>query len=60
MLTYIVAPQISAIQRTAPKLPENADANNPNPVQPESAIVAIKFTIGLLPAVCAAIAMLIF
>ena len=32
----------------------------PNPTQPESAILAIKFTIGLLPAICAIIAMLIF
>lgn len=38
----------------------SASATNPNPVQPESAIFAIKFTIGLLPAICAAIAMLIF
>lgn len=38
----------------------SASATNPNPVQPESAILAIKFTIGLLPAICAAIAMLIF
>ena len=32
----------------------------PNPVQPESAILAIKATMGLIPAVAAAIAMLIF
>ena len=38
----------------------SASATNPNPVQPESAILAIKFTIGILPAICAAIAMLIF
>jgi glucuronide carrier protein len=37
-----------------------ATAANPNPVQPESALIAIKATIGLLPAVCAIIAMLIF
>jgi glucuronide carrier protein len=37
-----------------------ASAANPNPVQPESAILAIKFTIGLLPALAALIAMLIF
>ncbi len=37
-----------------------ASAANPNPVQPESAILAIKFTIGLLPAMAALIAMLIF
>lgn len=37
-----------------------ASAANPNPVQPESAIFAIKATIGLLPAACALIAMLIF
>ena len=37
-----------------------ASAANPNPVQPESAILAIKFTIGLLPAIAALIAMLIF
>ncbi|MBK9157453.1 MAG: glycoside-pentoside-hexuronide (GPH):cation symporter [Propionibacteriaceae bacterium] len=38
----------------------SATATDPNPTQPESAIVAIKFTIGLLPAICAVIAMLIF
>ena len=38
----------------------SATALNPNPIQPESAIFAIKFTIGLLPAICAVIAMLIF
>lgn len=32
----------------------------PNPVQPESAILAIKFTVGLLPALAALIAMVIF
>ena len=37
-----------------------ASAANPNPVQPESAILAIKATIGLLPAMAALIAMLIF
>ena len=37
-----------------------ASAVNPSPVQPDSAIIAIKATIGLLPAVCALIAMLIF
>ena len=37
-----------------------ASAANPNPVQPESAIIAIKATIGLLPAACALIAMIIF
>lgn len=37
-----------------------ASAANPSPVQPESAIIAIKATIGLLPAVAALIAMLIF
>jgi glucuronide carrier protein len=37
-----------------------ASAANPSPVQPDSAIIAIKATIGLLPAVCALIAMLIF
>ena len=37
-----------------------ASAVDPNPVQPESAILAIKATIGLLPAVAALIAMLIF
>ena len=36
------------------------DGRDPNPVQPESAIIAIKATIGLLPAVAALIAMLIF
>ena len=38
----------------------SATAATPNPVQPESAIDAIRFTIGLLPAIVAAIAMLIF
>lgn len=38
----------------------SASALNPNPVQPETAILAIKFTIGLLPAIAAIIAMLIF
>ena len=38
----------------------SASATNPNPIQPESAILAIKFTIGLLPAMVAIIAMLIF
>jgi glucuronide carrier protein len=37
-----------------------ASAANPSPVQPDSAIFAIKATIGLLPAVCALIAMIIF
>jgi glucuronide carrier protein len=37
-----------------------ASAATPSPVQPESAIIAIKATIGLLPAACALIAMLIF
>ncbi len=37
-----------------------ASATLPNPVQPESAIIAIKATIGLLPAACALVAMLIF
>ena len=37
-----------------------ASAANPNPVQPASAIIAIKATIGLVPAVAALIAMLIF
>jgi glucuronide carrier protein len=32
----------------------------PNPVQPESALTAIKVTMGLIPAICAVIAMLIF
>jgi glucuronide carrier protein len=32
----------------------------PNPVQPESAILAIKATMGLIPALAAAVAMLIF
>lgn len=38
----------------------SASATNPNPVQPESAIDAIRFTIGLLPAIAAAVAMVIF
>lgn len=38
----------------------SASATDPNPVQPESAIMAVKFTIGLLPALCAIIAMIIF
>ena len=33
---------------------------NPNPVQPDSALIAITATIGLLPALAALIAMLIF
>lgn len=37
-----------------------ASAANPSPVQPDSAIFAIKATIGLVPAVAALIAMLIF
>jgi hypothetical protein len=37
-----------------------ASSANPNPVQPENAIIAIKFTIGLLPAIAALLAMLIF
>ncbi len=37
-----------------------ASAANPNPFQPDSAIVAIKATIGLLPAAAALIAMIIF
>jgi glucuronide carrier protein len=37
-----------------------ASATAPSPVQPESAIFAIKALIGLLPAACAVIAMLIF
>jgi glucuronide carrier protein len=37
-----------------------ASATNPSPVQPASAIFAIKATIGLLPAACALVAMLIF
>ncbi len=37
-----------------------ASAANPSPVQPDSAIFAIKATIGLLPAAAALIAMIIF
>jgi glucuronide carrier protein len=37
-----------------------ASAANPSPVQPETAIIAIKATIGLVPAAAALIAMLIF
>ena len=37
-----------------------ANATNPHPVQPDTAIIAIKATIGLLPALAAIIAMLIF
>jgi glucuronide carrier protein len=37
-----------------------ASATNPNPIQPDSAIWAIKATIGLVPAVAALIAMIIF
>ena len=37
-----------------------ASATNPSPVQPDSAIIAIKATIGLVPALAALIAMLIF
>jgi len=32
----------------------------PNPIQPDSAVLAIKATMGLVPAVCALIAMLVF
>ena len=32
----------------------------PNPVEPESALIAIKATMGLVPAACALIAMLVF
>ncbi len=38
----------------------SASPTNPNPVQPESAIWAIKFTIGLVPAIAAVLAMLVF
>ena len=38
----------------------SASAATPNPVQPASAVDAIRFTIGLLPAIAAAIAMVIF
>ena len=38
----------------------SASSSVPNPVQPESALDAIRFTIGLLPAIVALIAMLIF
>ena len=38
----------------------SATSSVPNPVQPESALDAIRFTIGLLPAIVALIAMLIF
>lgn len=38
----------------------SASAGNPNPVQPDSALHMIKFTIGLAPAIVAVIAMLIF
>ena len=37
-----------------------ASAANPNPVQPDSAIIAIKATMGLIPALAALIAMIIF
>jgi glucuronide carrier protein len=37
-----------------------ASAANPSPIQPASAIIAIKATIGLLPALAALIAMIIF
>src|SRR3954452_21490542 len=46
--------------RAARPRPAPPGAASPGPVQPESAIIAIKATIGLLPAVCALIAMLIF
>ncbi|GEL25213.1 glucuronide transporter [Pseudonocardia sulfidoxydans NBRC 16205] len=38
----------------------SATKDVPNPVQPDTAIIAIKFTVGLLPALCAVVAMLIF
>jgi len=37
-----------------------ATAATPSPVQPDSAIWAIKATMGLLPAICALLAMLVF
>jgi len=37
-----------------------ASATNPNPLQPDSAIIAIKATMGLIPAAAALIAMIIF
>jgi glucuronide carrier protein len=37
-----------------------ANAADPNPVQPDSAIIAIKATMGLIPAAAALIAMIIF
>ena len=37
-----------------------ASASNPSPVQPESAILAIKATMGLIPAAAALLAMIIF
>ena len=37
-----------------------ASATNPSPIQPDSAIIAIKATIGLVPALAALIAMIIF
>lgn len=37
-----------------------ASATNPNPTQPDSAIIAIKATMGLIPALAALIAMIIF
>jgi glucuronide carrier protein len=37
-----------------------ASATNPSPIQPASAILAIKATIGLLPALAALITMIIF
>jgi len=38
----------------------SATATVPNPVQPESAITAIRVTMGLIPALAALIAMIIF
>ncbi|MDT0213880.1 glycoside-pentoside-hexuronide (GPH):cation symporter [Rothia sp. ARF10] len=38
----------------------SASASVPNPVQPESAITAIRATMGLIPALAAVVAMLIF
>lgn len=38
----------------------SASAANPSPVQPESALTTIRFTIGPLPAIAAVLAMLVF
>ena len=55
MITKAVIPAAGMGTRFLP-----ASKAVPNPVQPDSALGAIRFTIGLLPAIVAIIAMAIF